>query len=213
MLKATKIEDLVGDLDLKERALELKYRMELHSMREDTTIDWDGKELCWQYYKTIEEDDWHDGYLYALGRTIMNLRRGVPCYFCGGDKSMIAGDIGGMIGEICSAKLFGVEWSRDIILKNAKKYDIIAKGETVDIKTSLRRNSFSDNVVIADSKKLGDSSYYHFARFLNDGKKMVINLKGWLPEDKVILDSNRRENKTGYWVDVSKLHKFNNTGK
>lgn len=203
----TTIENLVGQLSEKEQSINLKYQEQLEELK-SYTGDWDGEKYNTQYYIKITGEDWNNSYVYAAARTIQNIRDGVTDRYQGGTANMIKGTILGMLLEICTANHFDVSWDKEIHLTKTNKYDMIIKGYKIDTKVSMPKNNNNSEVVIADSKKLGQSDYFFFGRLLSN---TTMNLFGWVPEATIIKDENKKEGRTGKWLNKQKLHKFNNT--
>lgn len=199
------IQDLVSDLSIQERALDLKYQIKLDELQKWVGDDRSEKRVNWQAYYQITGEDYRNAYAFALGRTISNIRDGIKDIFQGGHENAIEGDIIAMLGEISIAKLLGVEWDHNIKFGKSPKYDMIAKEQTIDAKACLRRNNWSSDIVVHQGKKLGDSERYFFGRMISN---TIFNLYGWSPEEELILEENKREGKTGYWLPKFKLHKF-----
>jgi len=202
------IQELVGHLTIQEEAINLKYQMRVEELK-SYVGDWDGEKYNTQYYITINGEDWSNAYVYSAARTIQNLRDGVIDRYQGGTNNMISGTILGMLLEICTAKHIDTSWDTEIHLTKTNKYDMIIKGKKIDTKIGMPHNNNKLEVVIADSKKLGQSDYYFFGRLLSN---TIMNLYGWLPESKIIDDKNKKQGRTGLWYPKFKLNKFNNTG-
>ena len=200
----TSINDLVGSLTEKEQELKSKYEAKLEELQ-SWTGDWDGKKYNTQAYYQIKQSDWDNACVFALARTIQNIRDGIKDIYQGGFENAIEGDILGMLSEIIIAQAFGVDYDRNIKFKNSPKYDVKVEERTIDVKACLRRNVNAHYVVIHEGKKIGDSDEYFFTRLLSN---TTLNLHGWLPEEVLIREKNKRDGKTGYWYESSKLYKF-----
>lgn len=200
MEKAT-IEQLVGELSTQEKGVDLKYQMVLAELQ-GWVGDGEVEEINTQHYIQIHEEDWHNAYLYALARTINDAREKIADVYAGSSDDAIKGTIVGMIGEVMGAKIFDVPFDHETHLSRANKWDIVVKGSTIDIKTNLPYGNSRAEVVVHQGKKLGDSQYYMFGRLLSN---ITFNLFGWLPEELLILEENKRAGKTGFWYPKDRL--------
>lgn len=201
---ATQIEDLVGEMTIQEQALNLKYQMELNKLQEWTGDAPEPKRYNTQHYVQITGEDWSDSYVWALARTIMNCREKVKDVYAGGTENMIKGTILGMMAEIKAAEKFESCWDRNIHFRKGST-DMIIKGYKVDIKANQIHNNYRDDVVVSETKKLGQSDYFFFGRLLSN---TTFNFFGWIDEKSIIDDKNKRSCKTGYWIERTKLLKF-----
>lgn len=203
MNKATRIQDLVGELSIQEEALDLKYQMELSNL-ESYTGDGEYKKVNTEHYVHITGGDWSQAHMYSLARTINNCRENICDYYQG--TNAISGTIIGMLGEIMASKIFNVPFDHEVHLRKTKKYDIVVDGKTIDIKTNTIWGNNRDEVIVYESKKLGDSQYYMFGRILSN---ITFNLFGWAEEELIIDSNNIQQGKTGYRIPKYRLKKFN----
>ena len=205
----TNIEQLLGTvLSEAEKVIDFRYQHELEELK-SYIGDWDGTKYNTQHYVKINGEDWYNAYLYSAARTIQNIRDRVEDCFQGGTSNMIRGTILGMLLEICCANQFQTNWDNEIHLTKTNKYDMIIKGYKIDTKICMPHNNDKLEIVIADSKKLGQSDYFFFGKLLSN---TTMNIFGWVPESEIISDSNKKQGRTGKWLPKEKLHKFNNIG-
>jgi hypothetical protein len=200
-----KIEDLVGQLSIEEQALDLKYQMKLRELQDWQGDDLSGLRMPGQHYIQITGEDYQNAYVFALARTIQNVRDGIADIFKGGTDNAVEGDIIGMLIEICVANQFQTDWDHNIVFEESEKWDMKIHGKTIDNKGCLRRNNWTDEVVVHQGKVLGDSSYYFFAKMISN---TTINLYGWASENEIIKDVNKKKGRSGYWFSKYRLSQF-----
>ena len=145
----------------------------------------------------------------AYQRKLINERNGIKDRSCIKDPyDRRKAEITGTVAELACSKYFGCSFDSSTHSRKGGSDMILKDGRKIDIKCCQIGNEKQKYVVVSESKKLGYADLYIFCKISKIKKGVApvsVELYGMATEYEIIDDTNKIENKKGYWLKKSKL--------